>query len=74
MEGEGECQEEREGGSWRGRSHKRNKYVMCNREKVKTRYVMKYRMDYGYKKFVPLTSDDLWEKEIVSQEINSLQN
>ena len=50
MEGEGECQEEREGGSWRGRSHKRNKYVMCNREKVKTRYVMKYRMDYGYKK------------------------
>ena len=46
MEGEGECQEKRE----RGRSPKENNHGTCNREKVKTRYVMKYRMDYGYKK------------------------
>ena len=45
MEGEGECQEKRERGRRRGRSPKENNHGTCNREKVQTRYVMKYRMD-----------------------------
>jgi hypothetical protein len=45
MEGEGEGKEKRERRRRRGRSPKENNRDTCNREKVKTRYVRKYRMD-----------------------------
>ena len=45
MKGEEECQGERERGRRRERSPKENIHGTWNREKVKTRYVMKYRID-----------------------------